>query len=352
VVVSDVAQQIMMINRAAVRLLGLESDTLLSETVSQLENRLGAELKLGAGGDGFTFQSNPLGADGRIVRGSVAPVQLPSGRGIGTVIVFRDVTSELRAEQAKSDFLATVSHELRTPLTSIKGYSELLAGGMAGDLPGPMKRFLRMIATNADRMAHLVDNILYVSEAERGVIPINPRAVELSEVVEEAVKAAAPAFAERDITCEVQLEPELPLMDVDPPRLRQVLDNILQNACKYTPAGGHVWLTARRCPQAGSAPSRSVEEGRDYVLIAVRDTGVGIRPEDRERIFERFYRSPNPLMVEAGGTGIGLTIVKSLVEAHGGRVWVDSAENVGSTFSILLPIQKEAPRAALRSRAA
>jgi PAS domain S-box-containing protein len=352
VIVCDAARQIMLTNQAAARLLGVAREALLEENMAQLQRRLGCELRSDSAGALLAFQSDPLGAEGRVLRGSVAPVGSDDGRRIGSVIVFRDVTNELRAEQAKREFLATVSHELRTPLTSIKGYSELMAGGMAGDLPAPLKRFLRMIAGNADKMAHLVDNILYVSEAERGSIPLNRRPADILELIQDAVNLAAPAFAERNITVEVKVESDMPAMDVDPARLRQVLDNLLQNAWKYTPAGGRVWVSARAYAGDELLTDNASDREQDYLLIAVRDTGVGIKPEDQQRIFERFYRSPNPLSLEAGGTGIGLTIVKSLVEAHGGRVWVDSAENAGSTFSILLPVTCNRPVLALASRAA
>ncbi len=352
VIVCDAARQIMLTNQAASRLLGVTRETLLEEDMAQLSRRLGRDLQPELAAEQLGFQSDPLGAEGRVLRGSIALVQAEDGRHIGSVIVFRDVTNELRAEQAKSEFLATVSHELRTPLTSIKGYSELLAGGMAGDLPAPLKRFLRMIATNADKMAHQVDNILYVSEAEHGTIPLNRRPADIQELVQDAVKMAAPLFSERNITCETQVEPDLPSMEVDPARLRQVIDNLLQNAGKYTPAGGRVWVSARLYAKDEVLTDETAGQEMDYLLITVRDTGVGVRPEDHQRIFERFYRSPNPLSVEAGGAGIGLTIVKSLVEAHGGRVWVDSIENEGSAFSVLLPARRGERRLALQRRAA
>ena len=351
VVVCDVTRHITLINQAAATLLGISQDALLGQPIAELERRLGSPLVAGGGAGKSEFQSIPLGEEGRVLRGSVAPVLSQQGRHIGNVTVFRDVTSELKAEEAKSNFLATVSHELRTPLTSIKGYSELLSGGMAGDLPSSIRRFLRMIAANADRMAYLVDNILYVSEAERGVIPIHPRATDVSAILREAVEAAGPSFSERNLACELQVEDNLPELMADPQRLRQVLDNLLQNAWKFTPAGGHVWVRAERCRiLSANGGSRGLEE--EFVLISVRDTGVGIPPEDHERVFERFYRSPNPLSVEAGGTGIGLTIVKSLVEAHGGRVWVDSAVNAGSTFHVLLPARRAAAGAPAQSQAA
>lgn len=345
VVVCDAAGDVTLVNEAAARLLDAPREALLDEPISKLYARIGLEeFPRFTRSREHTFRADSLGTGSRVLQGSVALVQAPTGDSIGQVIVFRDVTSELRAEQAKSEFLATVSHELRTPVTSIKGFADLLSKGMAGELPASVRGFLETISMNADRMARLVDNILYVSEAERGEIVLQLHKVDAAGIIAKAVNSARPAFAERRIEVSLDLEENLPQVELDPAGFRQMLDNLLQNACKFTPRGGRVWVSAShhlaQPESAGDAPPAGPHR---CLLIAVRDTGVGIAPDDHDRVFERFYRAANPLTVEAGGAGIGLTIVKSLVEAHGGRVWVDGEIGEGSQFNVVLPILHPRP---------
>jgi len=343
VVVCNIDGKTILVNEAAERLLYSSREQLLGEPIHRLYARLGFEEFPRVGRDReHTFQSESLGSESRVLQGSVSTVQSANGDPLGQVVVFRDVTSELRAEQAKNEFLATVTHELRTPVTSIKGFAELLSKGMAGDLPASVQGFLETISLNADRMARLVDNILYVSEAEQGEILVHLHSADVAHAIAKAVESAKPAYTERGITCTLEVEENLPQMHIDPAGFRQMLDNVLQNACKFTPRGGNVWISASLHPASGVdvTPDAGVESGEQYLLISIRDTGVGISPEDHDKVFERFYRAPNPLAVEAGGAGVGLTIVKSLVEAHGGRIWVDSEVGEGSQFNIVLPIHE------------
>ena len=325
VVVCSANGHITLVNEAAERLLDSSRDELLDQPITKLFARLGLEeFPRFSRGRTQAFRSDSLGSGSRVLQGSIAEVQAIDDDYIGQVIVFRDVTSELRAERAKSEFLATVSHELRTPVTSIKGFADLLAKGMAGDIPASVKGFLETISLNADRMARLVDNILYVSEAEQGEVPIQLRRASVATIIERSVKATRPLFAERRIEVTLEIEENLPQVEVDPAGFRQMLDNLLQNACRFTPRGGHVWIKAAlHLADDPHAASMGAESDTECLLVTVRDSGVGIEPKDHDRVFERFYRAPNPLSVEAGGAGIGLTIVKSLVEAHGGRVWVE-----------------------------
>jgi signal transduction histidine kinase len=151
-------------------------------------------------------------------------------------------------------------------------------------------------------------------------------------VIEEAVQAVRSQATDRQLDLSLSVPPGLPPVHGDPERLRQVLNNLLDNALHYTPEGGRidVWAT-----------EANLENGECHLVVSIRDTGVGIRPEEQERIFEKFYRAENPLSVEAGGTGMGLAIVKTLVEAHRGRVWVESLPGHGSTFRFAVPALAE-----------
>jgi signal transduction histidine kinase len=270
--------------------------------------------------------------DAKVVRGSLAPVKMPDGTLLGYVAVFRDVTRERQAEQSKSQFVATVSHELRTPMTSIKGYIELIAAGAVGAVSLQQRRFLEVVHNNTERMIGLVNNLITVSEMERGLVEIEPRPVDMKGVIEEAVQAVHSKAEERRLAVNLNLPADLCPVRGDPQRLRQIVDNLLDNALRYTPASGRidVWAAEARLADDGGSPQH-------YVIVNVRDSGVGIAPEDQPRVFEKFYRAENSLSVEAGGTGMGLAIVKTLVEAHGGRIWLDSQPGEGSTFSFIVP---------------
>jgi PAS domain S-box-containing protein len=325
VVVSD-DEEVVMANAVAERILGMPRDRLAGRTIRRLYAEL---LRTGRQRQGdramFTWGDKE-------VTGSMAPVRMPDGSVLGYVAVFRDVTRERQAELAKAVFIETVSHELRTPLTSIKGYVELLVAGAVGSVTPQQRHFLQIADKNTERMVSLVNNLIAVAEMERGTIKVEPRPVDLANLVAEAVQAVQEDAAAAELTLTVNLPADLAAAWGDPQHLRQVVDNVLDNALHYTPSGGRitVWAAEAHLEDDGGSPS-------SYLVVSVRDTGVGIPAAEQELIFERFYRSDNPLSIEAGGTGMGLAIVKSLVEAHGGRVWVDSEPGQGSTFSFTVP---------------
>jgi len=333
VVVSD-TEEVVMANAVAERILGMTRDKLVGRTIRRLYAEL---LRTGRrkGSDRAIFQWGD-----KEVTGSMAPVRMPDGSVLGYVAVFRDVTRERQAELAKAAFIETVSHELRTPLTSIKGYVELLTAGAVGNVTPQQRHFLEIADRNTERMVSLVNNLIAVSEMERGTIRVEPRPVDMANLVAEAVQAVRQQAATSEVNLAVNLPRDLTSAWGDPQQLRQVVDNLLDNALRYTPAGGRVtvWAAEAHLEDDGTSP-------HNYLVVSVRDTGVGISAEEQELIFERFYRSENPLSVEAGGTGMGLAIVKSLVEAHGGRVWVDSEPGQGSTFSFTVPTSQDAQAA-------
>lgn len=321
VVVAGEAGDIVLVNAAAEAILGLSRQQLLGRTLK----RLYTELLLAGGQAVFEWGE-------KLVRGSLAPVKMSDGSLLGHVAVLRDVTRERQAEEAKSKFIATISHELRTPMTSIKGYVELLAAGAVGKLTAQQRQFLEVVAANAERMVGLVNNLIAVSQVERGAIQIEAQAVDMREIIEEAVQAVRPQAAERQLDLVTNLPSGVCPVQGDSYFLRQIMDNLLSNALRYTPPKGRItiWTAEAQLEDGQGAPQR-------YLVVNVRDTGVGIPAEEQGRIFEPFYRVENPLSLEAGGVGMGLAIVKRLVEAHGGRIWVESQPNAGSTFSFVIP---------------
>ena len=339
VVVADARGRVIMANAAAERIFETSQTELVGQGISKVYKGLFEEKGPLPGATppskaGFLQSTFELGE--KTIRGSLAPVYLPEGELLGTVAVFRDITKEAEAERAKSRFIATVSHELRTPMTSVKGYLDLLIGGVAGELNATHKRFLTTIKINADRMINIINNMIYISDLDRAPFQLSVKPTDVVEQINEAVAAIREQLEARDLALSLELADDLPLVRADPTRLRQVLDNLLSNACKFTYPGGQIRIGVQFHDDDG------VEAGSSgFLLISIADTGVGIVPEEREKIFEPFYRAENPLEVEAAGVGVGLTISRSLVQAHGGQMWVESEPGQGSVFYFTLPLSEQ-----------
>jgi len=245
---------------------------------------------------------------------------------IAAVLVFHDVTDLKRLERVRKDFVANVSHELRTPLTSIKGYIEALIDG-AKDDPEKCAEFLGIIEKHADQLNTLLSDLLQLSTIESGQYQWRRTAVSVPDLIEKAVHLLRPLAEKKSQTISVAPLESVGPVTGDANQLTEVLINLIDNAIKYTPESGRITVEA---VQKGSA-----------VEIAVSDTGIGIPSKEIPRIFERFYRVDRARSREMGGTGLGLSIVKHIVEAHGGRVSVESWIGKGSRFVVTLP--KESP---------
>ncbi|RMF48661.1 MAG: GAF domain-containing protein [Anaerolineae bacterium] len=273
--------------------------------------------------------------NGRVVSVHLSPVLLRN-EFLGTVSIFRDITHQVEVDRLKTEFVANVSHELRTPMTSIKGYVDIMLMGAAGKLSDQQANFLQVVRSNTERMITLVNDLLNISQMETGRIELDIQSVDLRPILENVV-AQVRAQAEeedREMTFDLDVPADLPLVRADAERAVQIIENLVDNAYHYTPAGGHVWVSAHR-------------EG-DFVQVDVRDNGIGIPPEEQPRVFERFYRGEDVLVIETAGTGLGLSIVQNLVEMHGGKIWVESegVPGAGSTFSFTLPIAPAQPEEA------
>jgi two-component system, OmpR family, phosphate regulon sensor histidine kinase PhoR len=242
----------------------------------------------------------------------------------GAVLTFLDVTERRRVDEVRRDFVANASHELRTPLTSIRGFVEALEDGGLED-SSMARRFLEKIRTHADRMAALVSDLLELSRLESGERPPVWDRVAPEGVVDEVVAALASLAAAKQIA--VATDVQAPPFETDRERLRGVLENLVENAVKYTLVGGHVSVAAR------------ADDGA--VVFEVADDGPGIAAEHLPRVFERFYRVDKARSRELGGTGLGLSIVKHLVESLGGVVAVSSEVGRGSRFSVRLPMARK-----------
>jgi len=283
----------------------------------------------------ITFQIGP-----RVINMTLGPVLMSNGQLMGAVAVFRDITREVESDRLKTEFIGTVSHELRTPMTSIKGFTQLLAMGSLGPINDTQKEFLDTIQTNAERMISIINDLLDITKVETGSIELDIRPLHLAETLSNVVSELQSNIAARELDLTINIPPGLPLVRADAKRFNQIIYNLLSNAVKYTPRGGKITFDAR---ESGYDPvpdllRENLKPDARYVVIDITDTGVGIAPDERERIFERFYRTENPLKVEAGGTGLGLSLVRPLIELLGGRIWMTSTLNEGSTFSLIVPV--------------
>ena len=238
-----------------------------------------------------------------------------------------------RANEAKSDFVSLVSHELKNPMTSIKGYTELLAAGAVGPITEPQKNFLNTIRSNVERMTILVSDLNDVSKIEAGRLRFDFVAVDIRDVVEEVMRSLRRMLEEKHQTISIELPEDLPPAWADRGRLVQIITNFVSNSCKYTPDGGKLMVSAEACENQWD------QEGARKVLhFRIKDNGIGISEEDQKKIFTKFFRSEDPKTREAPGTGLGLNITKSLVEAQGGQIWFESAFREGTTFHFTIPI--------------
>jgi two-component system phosphate regulon sensor histidine kinase PhoR len=250
----------------------------------------------------------------------------------GAVIVLHDITELRKLERVRRDFVANVSHEFKTPLTAIQGFAETLLAGAIDD-PQNRLRFLEIILEHSRRLARLTDDLLKLSKMDADRLELEIRRLSVSQFVESCIETTQRPAAEKDLRVSVNLPERLPDIAADRRRLAEVLQNLLDNAMQYTPAGGKIMVSA------------SADDAE--VTFTVSDTGIGIPRADQPRIFERFYRVDVARSREVGGTGLGLSIAKHLVEVHGGRIWVDSEVGQGSRFHFTVPIF-DAERATLR----
>jgi signal transduction histidine kinase len=265
----------------------------------------------------------------RISRGGVetyfhvrtAPVVLETGTVVGTVTVLEDVTRQRQLDRMKDDFISVASHELRTPLTSMQLAVRLLAEGSAGSLSDPQARLVEIAVADAERLERLTHDLLDLSRLEAGTVVLTPHPIRAGDIIATALKPLEPVAAERRITVTVSVGTELPAMMGSDEHLARVVTNLVHNALRHTPAGGSVNVSAR-------------VSGR-WMEFAVEDTGEGISAEHLPLLFQRFVKIPG---ATPGGAGLGLSIARRIVEAHGGSIAVESTVGRGSKFRFTVPL--------------
>ncbi|HKD49337.1 MAG TPA: ATP-binding protein [Candidatus Acidoferrum sp.] len=324
VAVVDGTDRLLFSNQAFAEILGLDMapkiGSTLVESVRQTE-LIEAVRKVRGGPDAVHSEITIGTLRQRFFAVTVASVRAMET--YGAVIVLHDITDLRKLERVRRDFVANVSHEFKTPLTAIQGFAEtLLAGAM--DDPQNRVRFLQIILDHSRRLARLTDDLLELSkmDADRLEMEIDPLSV--SQFVQSCIETTQRSASEKDLRISVDLKTSLPEIAADRRRLAEVLQNLLDNAVQYTPPGGRITVSA-------ASDGHQVE-------FTVSDSGIGIPKADQPRIFERFYRVDVARSREVGGTGLGLSIAKHLVEAQGGRIWVESEVGQGSQFHFTVPV--------------
>ncbi len=257
---------------------------------------------------------------------TVSPILL-GGKPLGAIEVFRDITLEQEVDRMKSEFISLASHQLRTPLSAIKTYTHMLADGYMGDLNTAQKNSLDTIIGASDRMNELISTLLNITRMESGTIAVTMKTVRIDGLAEEVVKELALMAGSKSLTLTSGVTPKAGIaVTTDGLILKEVLTNLISNAIKYTPEKGRVDIRLRK--RSGSA------------IIEITDSGWGIPEFAQDQIFSKFFRAQNIVKRETTGTGLGLYLVKGLVDALGGRVWFTSEEGKGTSFFLSLPLKR------------
>jgi len=274
--------------------------------------------------------------DRRHVGASYAYVPPSNGEGPFALAVVRDISHQKEVDRLKSDFISMVSHELRTPLAIIKGYASTLLNSNLDLDEARQKRFIRGINDASDRLTRLIDNLLSVSRLESGRFKLSPQEIDLRDVIRRVITATRPSSSRHELKFTPTSEPVV--VTADPNQIEQVLVNLITNAIKYS-TEGDVTIELRRIighlPEGTDTTSNGTV--RNWAIISVKDSGIGIPPNQVRQVFDQFFRGDAPAVRRVAGTGLGLYICKSIVDAHRGRIWVESYLGRGSTFFVALP---------------
>jgi len=324
VVITDRDGFVRLLNPAAARLLGTSNQAAMGRSFAQVarhhriievwqacrerQQEQAAPVEIGHRGDFLQVIATPLARDEQH----------------SCLVIIQDLTQVRRLETVRRDFISNISHELRTPLASLKALVETLRDGALDDPPAA-QRFLEQMDGEMDALTQIVQELLELSRIESGQAPLRLEPVSVSGMVQKVAQRLLPQAERAGLQLTLDLPEGLRPALVDAEHVQQALTNLLHNAIKFTPSGGRVTLSVR-------------EEGNE-AIISIRDTGIGIAAEDLPRIFERFYKADRAR--STGGTGLGLSIAKHIVQAHGGRIWAESALGQGSTFSFALPLAAE-----------
>lgn len=271
------------------------------------------------------FIRNHKHPSGVFIEVTATPI-VGGGKTIGGVAIFRDMSKERAIDQAKTEFVSLASHQLRTPLTSIKWYTEMILTGDVGTTTPKQKKYLKEIYAGNQRMVELVNALLSVSRLELGTFAVQPELTDAVELTKNAIEEQKPQITIKKIRLTTSFPKGTATLMTDPKLLHMVMQNLLSNAIKYTGEHGEIAITI------------ASEERKKNMLFTIADTGCGVPKNQQDKIFTKLFRADNARSIDAEGTGLGLYIVKSIIEQSGGKISFESEENKGTTFRITLPI--------------
>ena len=335
VVLTDCKGKLLLINESARRMLGLRESgppgpprpgTPLKHLLRRMRLPHQRGVKMGV-------LSLPAAGSAE-VRTLVAPLRDCHGLLWGTLAILEEPGEEGRLNEMKSDFISRVSHELKTPLASIRAATDVIAQAKIGALNRKQEKMLQIITEETGNLVGLIEDLLDMSELESGRLSLKFQRCSLTDVARASLEPFRVRYHQKGVALLESLPAACPHVHADPVRIRQVFENLLSNALKFTPPGGRVELKVK-VEEASDSTG-----GRRLLRASVSDTGVGIPRKELERIFEKFHQAESLNTRTAGGTGLGLSISKFLVEAHGGEIWVESRPGTGSTFYFSLPVTR------------
>ncbi|MDD5596114.1 MAG: ATP-binding protein [Candidatus Omnitrophica bacterium] len=329
-VIVDAQGRVVMMNPAAEKLLGVSKKEKVGKSILEnlKEEQLVSLVNESQDKDDKEIELVSQKDDTkRTLRASSAVIENENGQSIGMVSVLSDITKQKELDQLKANFVSNITHELRTPLVAIDKSIALILAKNAGEISSAQEEFLSIAQRNIKRLSIMINDLLDLSKLEAGKMKINALPTSIAFVIEEAVGSLINWSKTKSISIEKKIENGLPQINIDGDRIIQVLTNLIGNAIKFTPANGNVIIEASL-----SAESKEV-------MITVQDNGVGISKEDLPNIFNKFYQAGERVASDINGTGIGLSIVKEIVELHRGKIWVESEKGVGARFIFTLPLK-------------
>ncbi len=344
VVICDNLGRVRWANKAARQILGETGQMLIGQPIGAIYGEIDSQESFEALMVAFSRRNQPVPTffetEDQTIQGRLIPWRNEEQEWLGFIGVFGDITPQVKAEKSRNDFIAALSRELRGPLTAVKGYSELIVNGAMANYGPEQIRVQQIIHSSAERMVEILDNAIRITARKRDQSIPRFEEVEVTKIVDEAVREAASLAELHELKLTREIKGELSPIVADPRHLRRILDNLLSNACRFTPPGGKVTVRAWIFePQ--EFITKSGQFAQPELLISVADTGVGIPQTELKRIFDPFYQLDQPALEEVTGMGMGLTVVKELVEMHKGRVWVESIPGEGSLFQVALPMSQE-----------
>jgi PAS domain S-box-containing protein len=320
VIILDNKSNLLLINPAARRAFGLwQDDEVIGKPIFDILPHPDLKILLSENINNPLPHNEITFEDGRVLSAQCTPIPK-----IGLAVTMQDITYLKQIDRLKNEFVHTVSHDLRSPLTAILGYVDLL--DRVGPVNEQQREFIHRVQNSVQSITALVNDLLELGRIEAG-FDTQKEVVPLEGIIRYALETLNGQINDKKLNLHLNLPVDIPQMRGNPIRLRQMLDNLIGNAIKYTPEGGEVTI--------------DLDAQNDQVILRISDTGPGIPPADQPHIFEKFYRASN-VPKGVGGSGLGLAIVKSIVDNHQGRIWVDSLLGQGSTFTVVLPFYKQA----------